>query len=134
MNMIFDAGALIAFLRHEQGAEVTRQIFRDRQNICYVHAVNLCEVFYDFRRQSDESVAQQVIRNLLSIGLIARNYMDESFWQQAGRYKAELRRISLADCFCMALAQRLKGIVITTDHHEFDVVAEKNIIPVKFIR
>jgi hypothetical protein len=34
----------------------------------------------------------------------------------------------------MALAQRLKGIVITTDHHEFDVVAEKNIIPVKFIR
>jgi len=134
MNLIFDAGALIAYLRHEQGAEVTRQIFRDSQNICYAHAVNLCEVFYDFRRQSGESVAQQAIQKLLSIGLIARNNMDDHFWQQAGRYKAELRRVSLADCFCIALAQRLDGIVVTTDHHEFDVIAEKNIVPVKFIR
>ena len=134
MNVIFDACALIAFLRHEQGAEVVRQIFRDNQNTFYAHAINLCEVFYDFRRQSGESVAQQAIQKLLSVGLIARNDMDNHFWQQAGRYKAELRRVSLADCFCITLAQRLDGFVVTSDHHEFDAVAEKSIVPVKFIR
>jgi PIN domain nuclease of toxin-antitoxin system len=64
MNVIFDACALIAFLRHEQGAEVIRQIFRDNQNTCYVHVINLCEVFYDFRRQIGESAAQQAIQKL----------------------------------------------------------------------
>lgn len=134
MNVIFDACALIAFLKFEQGANVVRQILRDNQNICCVHAINLCEVFYDFRRQSGESDAQEAIQGLLSIGLIAYNDMDDLFWQQAGRHKAELRRVSLADCFCIALAQRLGGFIVTADHHEFDAIAERNIVPIKFIR
>ena len=134
MNLIFDACALIAYLKDETGAETVETLLLDKSNSKYAHAINLCEVFYDFRRQSGESAAQQAIQQLLSIGLITRNDMNDNFWQQAGRYKAELRRVSIADCFCIALAHRLDGFVVTADHHEFDVVAEKSIVPVKFIR
>jgi len=134
MNMIFDACALIAYLRDETGAETVETLLLDKSNTGYAHAINLCEVFYDFRRESGESAAQQAIQKLLSIGLITRNTMDNPFWQQAGRCTSELRRVSLADCFCITLAQRLEGFVVTADHHEFDIVAEKNIVPVKFIR
>lgn len=134
MNLVLDASSLIAFLRDEPGAEMVRQMHRDKNNVCHVHVINLCEVFYDFRRQYGETTAQQAIEALLSLGLIPRDDIDFDFWQQVGRYKADLRRISLADCFCMALAQRLDGSVVTADHHEFDAVAEQDIIQVKFIR
>jgi PIN domain nuclease of toxin-antitoxin system len=105
-----------------------RQILRDKTNVCHVHVINLCEVFYDFRRRCGETAAQQAIEALLSLGLITRNDIDFDFWQQAGRYKADLRRISLADCFCISLTQRLGGSVVTADHHEFDTVAEQGIV------
>ena len=134
MNLIIDASSLIAFLRNEPGVEIVRQILRDKNNACHVHVINLCEVFYDFRRQHGENIAQQAIETVLSLGLIARDDIDFDFWQQAGRCKSDLRRISLADCFCIALAQRLDGSVVTTDHHEFKAVAERGVVPVRFIR
>jgi len=134
VNFVIDASSLIAFLRHEPGAEVVRQILRDNPDVCYAHVVNLCEVLYDFRRQYGEDTAQQTIETLLSLGLIACDDIDFDFWQQVGRCKSDLRRISLADCFCIALAQRLDGSVVTADHHEFDTVAERDIVSVKFIR
>jgi len=134
VNFVIDASSLIAFLRHEPGAEIVWQILRDKTNICYVHVVNLCEVFYDFRRQYGEDTAQQTIELFLSLGLITRDDIDFDFWQQVGRYKSDLRRISLADCFCMALAQRIEGSVVTADHHEFNAVADQGIVSVRFIR
>ena len=110
MNFIIDASSLIAFLRNEPGAEVVRQVLTDKNNACHVHVVNLCEVFYDFRRQHGENVAQQAIEAVLSLGLVTCDDIDFDFWQQVGRYKSDLRRISLADCFCMALAKRLDAL------------------------
>ena len=134
INLIFDACALIAFLHDEYGAETAEILLLDASNVCYVHAINLCEVFYDFLHRADESEAQEAIQTLLSTGLNLNNDLDFSFWQQVGRYKAELRRVSLADCFCLALAHRIGGTIVTTDHHEFDPIVEKGIVPIKFIR
>ena len=36
-------------------------------------------------------------------------------------------RISFADAFALALAERLNIPLITTDHHEFDAVEQKGI-------
>ena len=43
-------------------------------------------------------------------------------------------RISLADCFCIALARLENGTVLTSDHREFDKIADASICPVQFIR
>jgi len=49
---------------------------------------------------------------------------------EAGRLKAT-HKISLADAIVLAQASVTKGILITADHHEFDVIEEKE--PIKFL-
>jgi predicted nucleic acid-binding protein len=52
----------------------------------------------------------------------------------AGKLKAEWRRISLADCFALALALGENGTLLTADHHELDRLAQEAIAPIRFIR
>ena len=98
-----------------------------------VHAVNLCEVFYDFIRAADEPTARAAVRDIESVGVVVREDMDTEFWQDAGRYKASFK-VSLADCFTIALASREKATVVTSDHREFDPIAQSNICKIRFIR
>jgi PIN domain nuclease of toxin-antitoxin system len=50
MTVVFDASALIAYLRGERGAGVVESLLTGQGNELYVHALNLCEVYYDFLR------------------------------------------------------------------------------------
>ena len=134
MRFVLDACALIAFLRKEDGAQLVARLLHDEENVCMAHAVNLCEVYYDFLRAADKRTAEVALSDLESLGLIPQEDMDMPFWREAARYKAHLRRISLADCFALSLAKRVGGTLITSDHAEFDMVAGSNICPVRFIR
>jgi predicted nucleic acid-binding protein len=60
--------------------------------------------------------------------------MDAALWKIAGGYKAAIARVSLADCFAMALTQRLNAALMTSDRHEFDSIAAQGICPIRFIR
>jgi PIN domain nuclease of toxin-antitoxin system len=60
--------------------------------------------------------------------------LDGEFSREIGRLKSLLRRVSLADCACLALAVRLGGEVVTSDHHELDAVVPRNVCPIRFIR
>ncbi len=44
--------------------------------------------------------------------------------QRAGVIKVE-ERVSFADAFALALAERLNVPLVTTDHHELDAVEQK---------
>jgi PIN domain nuclease of toxin-antitoxin system len=125
---------MIALLRRETGWEVVRDLLVDPGNTCLAHAVNLCEVFYDFHRGGGAAVAQSVIQDLAAIGILTRRDMGLAFWQEAGRFKADYRRVSLADCFCIALARRVSGALITSDHREFDPLVPLGLCPIRFIR
>ena len=134
MNLTMDSSALIALLRQEEGTPVVRELLLQENANCFVHAVNLCEVYYGFRREKGESPAQKALQVIESLGVTIREDMDSDFWQAAGRCKADLRRISLADCFCIALAQRIGGEVVTADRHEFEAASEARLCAVTFIR
>ena len=114
---------MIAYLRAENGGDRVRNVLVDSSNQTYAHALNLCEVYYDFYRSDGPETALQAIRDLEFDGVIPQNEMSASFWQSAGSLKAVRKRISLADCFGLALADRLGGTLLTADHHEFDVLA-----------
>ena len=133
MNYVFDASALIAYLRNEPGAESVEGLLKDTENSCQVHGLNLCEVYYDFLRSADEATAENVTQGLIGIGLSICEDMDEAFWKEVARLKAR-HRISLADCCCLALARRVGAEVVTTDHHEFDPLVQANLCPILFIR
>lgn len=134
MIYVMDSSAMIAFLRNEAGAVAVASILADSQSKCYAHALNLCEVFYDFARKGGEAAAQSAITELLNVGVIERRDLNVIFWQQAGRLKAVHRRVSLADCCALALTLRLGGELVTSDHHELDPLAVAGICPIKFFR
>jgi predicted nucleic acid-binding protein len=130
---VLDACAMIAFLRDEVGAGVVEELLLEEPPACYAHAVNLCEVFYDFVKASDEDTARQAIRDLLGVGVVPREDMDQGLWERAGLFKVR-HRLSLADAFATALARRLDADLVSSDHHEFDPVARAGDANIRFIR
>jgi PIN domain nuclease of toxin-antitoxin system len=134
VSYVLDATALIAFLRREPGGHHVWRLLRSRANVCYAHAINLCEVYYDFHRAAGEQAAEDVLRDLRLVGVVVREEMDADLWKQAGQLKSVHRRVSLADCLCIALAQRVDGEVVTGDHHEFDAIAPLGLCRIHFIR
>jgi predicted nucleic acid-binding protein len=101
---------------------------------CFIHAINLCEVYYDVIRNSSQQKADEMLNNLRATGLIFRDDIEQSFWKLVAQYKATIRRVSLADCFALALTKRLNGTLVTSDHKEFDPIVPLGICSINFIR
>lgn len=133
MNLVLDASALVALLRNELGAEIVQQLILDPASVSYVHAVNLCEVYYDSLRVSGEEAALALLSDVDALGVIVSEEMDAAFWQEAGRYKAGMK-LPLGDCFLLAMANRVSGRVVTADRRDLEPVEAATGIPVTFIR
>ena len=71
---------------------------------------------------------------MLAGGLALRTDLDTAFWQSVGELKVNPGKLSLADCFALALAQQEQGTLVTSDHHEFDPIVPLNLCPILFIR
>ena len=131
---IMDACAIVALLMGESGNNIVARLLANPNNLCLIHAVNLCEMYYDAVRRTDAATARQDIAALLSGGLVLRTDLDTAFWQSVGDLKINPDKLSLADCFALALAQRENGTLVTSDHHEFDPIVPLNLCPILFIR
>ena len=134
MIYVMDSTAMIALLRREPGHGSVRAILEDQNNVCYAHAINLCEVFYDFACADGEARAEQAIADLFRINVSERDDLDAVFWREVGGLKAVHRRVSLADCCALALTLRLGGELVTSDHHELDALAAAGVCPINFFR
>ena len=133
MSAVLDASALISFLRDEPGAEAVQNLLSLAQT-CYVYALNLCEVYYDFWRASSQEAAESAITDLIVLGIVERNDMDSEFWREVGHLKAVYRRVSLADCCALALANRLGAKLVSADRHEFEPLLAAGICQIELIR
>src|SRR5947208_12653260 len=103
MNYSIDASAAIAYLEGEPGAEVVEPILLDPDNGCEIHIINLIEVYYHFLRAFDQLTAEQAVQDLIAAGVAVNRDVGDEFCRRVGQLKA-IHRISLADCFCVALA------------------------------
>ena len=130
---VLDACAMIAYLRGESGDVVVDGALCEPDTICYAHAINLWEVYYDFLRFSDAETAGRALRRLRDVGVRTRRDMNESFLRSVGTLKAR-GGLSLADCFCIALAEAVGADLYTSDHHEFDRHVPLGLCSVLFIR
>ncbi|MBI2842498.1 MAG: PIN domain-containing protein [Armatimonadetes bacterium] len=134
-TFVFDACALIAYLKKETGGDVVADLLSDPENHCKAHAINACEVFYNVLKAADKEKAQDAIGRLRQDGLMIVTDTDDNLWQQAGLYKVTLPVMpSIADCFCLALAVREDAQLITGDHPDFDPIEQLRLVKVRFIR
>lgn len=134
MTRVFDSSALLAWLRDEPGVDVVDAELHNADNDRIVHALNLTEVFYDQRRLGGEPLAQAALDLFAATGMQVREDLDAAFWQDAGRIKADYRRVSLADCCGLALARRVGGTFLTTDKHELDRDEIRALCDIEFVR
>jgi uncharacterized protein with PIN domain len=132
MNVVVDASALISYLRDEPGAAVVEDHLARNANSTLVDALNLCEVYYDFWRKTDESAAEGAIRDIFLLGIQERNDMGPDFWRAVGKLKALHRRVSLADCCALALANHLGAVLLSADRHELEPLAQMSVCLVEF--
>jgi predicted nucleic acid-binding protein len=132
-DQVIDASALVAYLWGEPGKEVVAALLSDLSNRCFVHSINLCEVYYQVLRRSDEAMARKAIVGLRADGVLERSDMDEPFWEKVASLKSR-GRISIADCFCLGLAIEIGCQVVTSDHKEFDPLVPLGLCPILFIR
>lgn len=132
--VVLDSGAVIAWLERESGFEIVERVLEDRRGHLHVSAINVCEVLYHFRRRLGAPGISQARARLASIGIIEHAAMDQAMVDAVAILKADIVRISLADCCLLALAQRLGGHVLTTDRKELDTPASLAVCPIHFIR
>lgn len=135
--IVLDSSAMLAYLRGELGGETVRDILAQNSTV-YAHAVNLCEVYYDFFRNSDNSTAENAIVCLKADGIIERNDMDSTFWRDVATIITTQRksgnRLALGDAFGLALARREDSVFYTADRSELQPVMARGLCKVTFIR
>jgi uncharacterized protein with PIN domain len=131
---VFDACAVVALLQGEEGASVASGLLLEESHRCLVHAINACEVYYDLFRRDGEEIADGLREVLEGYGFELVEDLSFSLWKTAGRIKGAWKRISLADCFALALALETSATLVTSDHHEMDSLAQVGVCPIRFIR
>lgn len=131
---IFDACALIALIEREPGYDRVETLLRDPAVESHIHAINLCEVLYDALRRRPNISTHTVAANTRKAGLHICWNTDVALLTGVADCKARWRRVSLADCFALALAQTLGGVLLTSDHHEFDPLVAAGVAGIEFFR
>ncbi|MCL1997291.1 MAG: type II toxin-antitoxin system VapC family toxin [Turicibacter sp.] len=133
---VMDACALIAFLNAEEGARVVADILRDvrgEKAKITMHVLNLLEVYYGVYRDVGKEEAADMLKTAKQLPMTINYQIDQAFLEEAGRLKAT-HKISLADSIAVAQAAILGAKLLTSDHHELDVVEEKEPIEIVWIR
>ena len=133
---ILDACGLIAFIYNEPGAEIVKHILKEAANgntKVYMNKLNFFEVFYGIRREEGLNIATSVYDTVLKLPIeIIASISDEVFFE-ASRIKSAYP-MSLADSIALGEASTSNASLITSDHHEFDIVAEKENIQFTWVR
>src|SRR6059058_3884891 len=123
MPRALDASAMLAYIKRETGWEQVAALLASASDTCYAHAVNLCEVYYQTFLKAGRTTARGAIAGLLAHGVLAREDMDQPFWEDVGNIIAQVRAapglsMSLADAIGIALARRLGCEFVTADRKE----------------
>jgi len=130
---VLDACAMIAAQQGEAGGEQLITLLAEPDARGLMHAINLCEVYYDLLRRDPQAQLESLLDELAQWGVTVEHDMSLPLLRRAGEIKALWRRISLADCFALALAEQRGAELLTTDHHELDPLSDAA-YPIRFLR
>ena len=126
VRYVLDACSLIAFLNDETGAEKVSLLIEQAklgEVKLFASSVNLYEVYYDALPQSSPEVAETLLTDLYEMPIMVIETVDQTMIRAAGYFKTS-HNMSVADSFALALASQLDAHLVSSDHHEFDVVEE----------
>ena len=119
-TLVLDAFALLAYFRKEASGPYVADLLRSGDRL-YMCSINLGEVFYKTMREYG------IERGRFVLAMIARDPIEivdpDRDLVLAAAYLKGLHRMSYADCFAAALAQRLNATLVTGDR-DFEQLAD----------
>jgi predicted nucleic acid-binding protein len=133
---VFDACSLIALLSNEDGADVVKNLLQkatDGEINIVMHKVNFLEVYYYIYQRYSERAALKLLEDIKISPIKINTEITDDVLIKAGRLKS-LYKMSLADSIGLAEALINNGYFVTADHHELEIVKEKEKINIIWIR
>jgi predicted nucleic acid-binding protein len=135
-HYILDACALIALLKDEVGADKVTAVFNAANNggtTIAINRLNLLEVYYDAYRSRGKEQADRMVLELKKRPVTIQTEITDKVFEEAGRLKVSYK-ISIADSVALAEALVSNGVLLTADHHEFDIIERQEAIKFQWIR
>lgn len=132
---ILDACALIAFLNSESGGEKVKELLilsSQKQIKLSVHIINIYEVYYDYLKRN-HAKESDIINDLYTLPMTVIDSIDTKLIIESGKFKATYS-LSLADSIALGLCVKLKSVLVTADHQEFDVIERDKLVTFNWIR
>ena len=133
---VFDACSIIALLTNEEGADVVKNLLQkalDAEIKVIMHKINFLEVYYDTYKTYGEEKALKLLEDIKITPMKINSEITDDIMVKAGRLKS-LYKISLADSIGLAETMINKGCFVTADHHELEVIQEKENINIFWFR
>ena len=133
---ILDACAIFALMADEVGAGVVYDVI-DRayagESLVYMNKLNLLEVYYGLYREYGRVFAGETLTEIKQLPISIISEMTDAVFEESARLKAHYK-MSLADSVALAEASVSGASLVTSDHHEFDIVDQKEKIHFLWIR
>ena len=138
MNKIYilDACAIIAFLSGEQGSENVKQLFQDaieNKIILKMNQINLLEVYYNSIKKYDQNVANKILEGINELPIEIIIGLKNEVLKEAGRLKIKYK-IPLGDSIAVAECIIGNGILVTSDHNDFEKLQKGENILINWFR
>ncbi len=128
-NSVLDSYAILAFLFRESGHEkvvVLLEKAAAADEAALIAAPNWAEVRYQVERKVGRGKWNEVRSKLLGLPIEIVS-VDQQLAELAGEIKA-VKKMSLADCFCAALAKQKKADLYTGDPEFREVEKEIKVV------
>ena len=114
MILIVDSWAWLAATESEEIADKSLKYINDRKNLLYTTYLNIYEVYYRIKEQSNEEEARKFVESIKNRAIIMN--IDEELSLLAGNIHLN-EKMSAVDAFVYAAAIKVDGKVLTGDPH-----------------
>jgi predicted nucleic acid-binding protein len=115
-SLVFDTSTLLELVYGTERGEKLKDAIKSEKIYCNISELTLTELKYVLCRKIGEESAQDRINRLMESGYIIL-HEDTKLVDYASAYKCR-RRISLADCFTLALAKKIDAPAIFAKKEE----------------
>jgi PIN domain nuclease of toxin-antitoxin system len=131
-KFVLDACAVLALIKEEQGMEIVKKVIESEEAIL-LHSVTFLEIYYNIIKELGLECASLYYEQMLQTDIKIIYQITESTIKNAGYYKSKYK-ISLGDAFVLATAKEHNAKIISSDHHEFDIIEKLEQVHFLWIR
>ena len=133
---ILDSCALLAHVYDETGADIVETLIDKASTgmiTVYINKLNLYEAYYDVLRSVGLKEAEQLYKEIQISPIKIIDGISDHVFRKAALLKTRYR-ISLADSIALGESFAAGTRIVTSDHHEFDIIEENEDIDFLWIR